>query len=1045
MKKLLQSLFILLLVATTAMAQNRTITGTVISKEDGQPIPGVSVKVKGTNIGVSTGANGKYSLSVPSTATALEISSIGFVKQTITIGSSNVVNASLENDAQSLGEVMVIGYGTTKKESYTGSATVLGSKTFEARPNTSFQKSLQGAAAGVQVTSVSGQPGAATQVRIRGIGSINASASPLYVIDGVAISSSGTDLTSVAQTADILSSLNPNDIESTTILKDASASSIYGSRGANGVIIITTKQGRAGQTKFTASVTGGLSSQAVKKHDVLSAEEYYRVYFNSYYATAIAGGATPAAATVTANNNAINKLTQTSASTGTQRLNNPFNTLQPFASDGSLAAGTSLIYDTDWRSEVLRQGVTKDVNVAASGGSEKLKFYVSGGYFDQKGIVIGSDYKRFTGKFNLSNNVTDFFSYGVNNIMSNSTQNTPAGAGGGANPVRFADLASNIYSLYERDVNGNIKYDATGKAIYSYINPVSPDFNPVGLNELNQYITKSTRINSSPYAQVKFLKDFTAKSMVSLDYTAIRENQFYNMLHGDGVSVKGRGYRYAKEDITVTYINTLNYDKTFGRHTINVLLGQEAFKNKFDNITAMATSFAFPGQTELVSASTPGTASSSYTEERMASYFSRLNYEYDGKYFFSGSLRRDGSTTFGAGNKYGTFYSLGAAWRISQESFLKDVKFINELKLRGSYGIQGNNSIGRYAWQGLYSLGNSYDGQPGMAYSTLENANLQWEKNKTSEIGLEFSILDRRIGGELAFYKRGTDGLLFSKPLSRLTGFGTLSSNLAALENKGVELTLTGNPYRGTDFSWDISFNITRNRNKITKLTQQQVANGTQMFEVGKDRYQWYLREYAGIDPTDGRAMWYMDDTNGNKVTTKTYASAKVYTGLGTSLPDYTGGFNNQLRYKEFDFSIFTYFSIGGKVYDALYQALTHNGINPGQQMSRDVLNAWSASNTSSTTPRFMPVNTDLSNSTSSRYLFSGTYMRVKNITLGYTLKKEYAAKAKLSNVRLFVMAENPFTFARHKGIDPEFAVNGQSDNDIPNIKTFSAGLSVGF
>lgn len=274
MKKLLQSLFILLFVATTAMAQNRTITGTVISKDDGTPIPGVSVKVKGTNIGVSTSANGKYSLSVPANATALEISSIGFVKQTVNIGSSSVVNVTLSSDAQALGEIMVIGYGTTKKESYTGSAVVLDSKTFEARPNTSFQKSLQGAAAGVQVTSVSGQPGAATQVRIRGIGSINASASPLYVIDGVAISSTGTDLTSVAQTADILSSLNPNDIESLTVLKDASASSIYGSRAANGVILITTKQGRIGQTKFTASVTGGLSSQAVKKHDVLNAEEY---------------------------------------------------------------------------------------------------------------------------------------------------------------------------------------------------------------------------------------------------------------------------------------------------------------------------------------------------------------------------------------------------------------------------------------------------------------------------------------------------------------------------------------------------------------------------------------------------------------------------------------------------------------------------------------------------------------------------------------------------------------------------------------------------
>ncbi|TKC12739.1 TonB-dependent receptor [Pedobacter polaris] len=1040
MKKILQSLLIFALLFSVAFAQNRTITGTVIDKA-GLPVPGVTVKSKGSNAVTSTSANGNFSISVPSSVTIIEFSSLGYVSQSLAIGSTNVVNVALEDSTNDLQEVMVVAYGAVKKESFVGSASTVGAKNFESRPTPSFQKSLQGAAPGIQVSSASGQPGGGTQVRVRGIGSLTQTPNPLYVIDGVPISSTasntagGGDLTSVAATADFLATMNPNDIESVTVLKDASASAIYGSRAANGVILITTKQGKAGITKFSATISGGYSSQAVDKHDVLTAEEYYRLYFNSYYATAIAGGATPAAAATTANTNTRNKL-----------VVNPFNTLNPFVGGGTLAPGAALFYDTDWRDAVLRKGITKDANVSASGGTEKLRYYASGGYFDQKGIVIGSDFKRFTGKFNLSNEVNKFLSFGINNTIGNSVQNTPAGAGGAANPVRFADATANIYSLYVRDANGNPTFNASGLPNYSYINPVTPDYNPVGLNDLNQYLSKTIRITSNPYIQVKFLKNFTAKSLVSLDYTTIRENQFYNIEHGDGVAVKGRAYRYSKEDITTTYINTLAYDKSIGQHSVNVLLGQEAFKNRYDSFAAERTGFSIAGQQELGNASLPGSGTtSSVTEERFSSFFSRLNYDYADKYYLSGTFRRDGSSVFGPDNKYGNFWSIGAAWRISQEKFMSNLTFINELKLRASMGTTGNNNIGRYAAQGLYSLTGAYEGAGAAIYSQLANDVLQWEKSKTTDVGLEFSILNRRINGEVAYYKRQSDGLLFAQPLSRMTGFANLPTNLAGINNTGVEVTLGGTPIVTSDFNWNISFNVSTNNNKIKKLTSAEVADGQYMLKVGGDRYAWYLREYAGIDQTDGRAMWYMDDANGNKVTTKTLANAKFYTNHGTALPDFFGGITNTLTYKQFDFSAFTYFSYGGKVYDALEQTLTHNGISVGTQLSREVLNAWSPTNTSSTIPRFMPVNTDLSNSASSRYLHDGSYLRVKNITLGYTLKKDWAAKAKLGNARIYIMAENPFTLAKHKGLDPEQAINGTSNNEIPNIKTLSVGLNIGF
>ena len=537
---------------------------------------------------------------------------------------------------------------------------------------------------------------------------------------------------------------------------------------------------------------------------------------------------------------------------------------------------------------------------------------------------------------------------------------------------------------------------------------------------------------------------------MGVDYINNRERLFYNPEHGNGAAPGGRAERYTVQDITVTFSNTLNYEHKFGLHDLSVLVGQEAYRTKYDNIQASITGFPFDGVPELVAGSLPGTPLSYITQKRLSSYFTRASYSFDDKYFVQGSFRRDGSSVFGKDNRYGNFYSGGAAWRISQESFLKDITWINELKLRASYGTSGNDNIGRYAAQGLYALGNNYQGQSGITYANLQNSLLKWEENDQTDIGLEFSLFDGKFGGEVSYFNRNAEGLLYNQPLSFTTGFATVTTNLASMQNKGVDLLLNGNPVNTKDFNWTVSYNLTTSKNKIKKLTGNDVINGSKRLKVGSDIYQFYLRDYAGVDPADGTPMWYIDElgadgkSNGNRVTTKNYSAATRYDS-GSALPKFTGGLTNTFKYKSFDFTAFLFYSYGGKVYDDLYATISHAGTNNGTQLSVDVANSWKKPGDITSTPRFIPTSTDLGGSQSTRFLYDGSYIRVKNLTLGYDLKKEWAQKIKTSNARIFISAENAFTFAKHKGMDPETEITGLNSFDVPNIKTLSLGLNIGF
>ncbi len=1034
MKRLVFVLACLFLVAGTANAQTRTITGKVTDAEQ-RPMAFVTVAIKGTNLGTLTKEDGSFLLQVPTKAKTLVFSAVGSQTKEVEIGSQPVINVSLTAGTSALDEVVVLAYGSQKKTSFTGSAATIKADVLENRPVTSFEKALQGQATGITVQSASGQPGGSSTVRIRGVGSFSASNTPLYVLDGVAITEG--DFTQAAQTANVLNTLDPKDIESITVLKDAVAAGLYGSRAANGVIVITTKKGKAGKSAINFTANNGWSSIAVDRHGTMSGQQYFKYWWDYYNRTNLAAGNDAATAASKANTSTINSLQA-----------NPYNNAQPYGAGGTLNAGVNLLYDTDWRDAVLNQGRTQEYAMNVSGGNEKTKFYLSGGYFQQKGVVLASDFKRYSTKINLENNATSFLKIGTYTTLSYTEQNTPAGAGGAANPIRFSEIVAGVYPLYKLDANGAPIPDPAGGYIYNYRTPVVFDYNPVGLAKKNIYKANTVRGIVNGFAELTFLKDFRFKTSGTADYIDILETQYYNPVNGDGAGVKGRTYKYRPRDITLTLTNTLTYGHQFGKHNVDVLLGQEAVKFRYENIYTQATGFPFDGVVELASASTPVTSYSSVTEKRIYSLFSRLNYSFDDRYYLTGTLRRDGSSIFGEDFRYGTFWSAGAGWRIGRESFLQSAEWIDELKLKASYGKSGNDNIGRYARLGLYGTGNNYNGLPGITYTQLENKKLHWEENDVLDLGVEFSFL-KRFRTEFTYFTRWSKDVLFAQPLSYLTGFASISTNLASLKNSGVEAMVEATIFNTKDFNWTSSVNITASRNVIQKMTIDSILNGNQRWKVGQDRYQWYIREYAGVDAADGKPQWYQDEVvggnlTGKRILTKDWNAATRY-DVGSALPRFYGGFNNTFSYKDFDLSILTFFNMGGKIYDASLSQLMHAGGNRGQQLALQAYNAWQKPGDVTDVPRFTDRNTDLGNNTSTRFLYDGSYVRLKNVSLGYKVPKSLLGRARLANARIYVSAENLFTWAKHKGMDPEVAIDGTANNEIPILKTFTVGLNFGF
>jgi TonB-linked SusC/RagA family outer membrane protein len=1004
MRKFILLCFGLLLIGVSAIAQTRTVSGRVID-EKGNGLANASVVVKGTNIGTTTGPDGSFSLGVPSKAASLVVSYVGLADKEIALTTSNEYNVSLTAATKnSLDEVVVVGYGTQRRGNVTSSVSTVRSADIENRPYTSVDQELQGKIAGLQAPVATGQPGAFQEIRIRGIGSATAGADPLFVIDGIIVNSG--DLTGLTTTANALAGLNPNDIESVSVLKDAQATSIYGSRGANGVIVITTKKGRPGKTKFRADVEAGVNKRADLPANarLLNADEYLMLLKEGIVN---AGG----------NQADIDFFTQL------------------------YGGGTGV--NTNWRDIINRTGNQQQYNLSASGGDAKNQFYVSGGYFNQQATVIASDFKRYSFRTNYKHVASDKLNFTVNLTGSNAIQNTPNNGGAYSNPVGSLPFLRPTQNPYNADGSLNISTDPNDPTGFG-----GGNYNPLYIAKYDKYNTNTTLIQGSVGAEYAILKNLRFSSRFGVDYNLIEEVNFWNQFHGDGVGYGGLNQTNNSRLFNWISTNQFDYNNAFGPDSkikLDAKLGYEAQKNK--GYFVYSAGQGFPPTNQLyysVNSATPNGASSSGADYDFAGIYSSANISYDNRYVLSGSFRRDGSSRFSSNNRYGNFWSVGAAWNIDRENFLHDVSFISALKLRGSYGTSGNAAIGNYGWRPTVHYGTNYAGQPGGTFDVVGNLDLTWEATKQADIGLDAGFFKDRLTVMFDVYKRISDRLLFNNPLSLTTGFPSFIDNIGKIENKGFELTLTGTPVKTKDFSWNLNFNISHNKNKVVKLPGgKDIASSPFLLREGHDFRTFYVREWAGVDPATGDPQWWVDSSHTNK--TSNYNSAKRQL-IGSASPKYYGGLSSTFSYKGIELQADFVYNYGNLVRDR-WISYAIDGLYPDLNKYAINLQRWQKPGDVTNVPRYEFGSTNNSNALSTRFLYKGDFIKLRNLTVGYNLNNKLTGKLGIAGLRVYVRGTNLWTktYDKNLTIDPEQGVNSFSDLNVFYTKSMTAGVNLTF
>jgi len=1055
MKQKIKGFLLLIVVLSSQLffAQQRVISGTV--SDVSGPVPGINVIVKGTKNGVQTDFDGKYSIKAK-TGDVLLFSYVGMQDVTITVGNSSVVNAKMKEIGKELDEVVVVAYGKAKKSSYTGSATQIKSEQLENRPLTNALSVLEGSTSGVQVQSSAGQPGSAPEIRIRGFSSINGSNTPLYIVDGVPY-------------AGDISNLNSSDIESLTVLKDASSTSLYGSKAANGVIIITTKTGKSEKDKFSLNVSTGMTSRSIKDYDRVDAYQYYPLEWEAIRnSRPMTTPAEIAAANIYA-----------SGRVGTVLVTNPFNVPigTVVGTDGKLNPNAQLLYpeDLNWEKHLERAGVRKNIDFSYQGKSDRSNYFASLGHLAEEGYIQKSGFERTTGRLNLNTSLNDWFKTGVN--LSGTLTNSKLGVDGVentnafSNPFMVSRTMGPIYPVFDHTENGDYALDITGNKIYSTKrgSGAANGRNIVYETLNNTDVVKGLALSARTFFEISFLKDFKFTTNVSIDKSYYNRKYSYNTLIGDGAP-SGLIGKDDKILTGLTYNQLLNYSKKVGNHNFSGLLGHESFDYEREWTSGNKTGQVVPDDVEFINYAT-ATGLTSYTRNYATeSYFSRVGYDYMDKYIFSASLRRDGSSKFSAKNRWGNFWSFGGAWVISKENFLANNSWINDLKLRASIGEVGNdshiisdrndsgseiNGLNYYVSQPTFGLGNDNANEGGILTYAAGAPNLKWEVNTQKDLAVEFGLFKNRLKGSIEYYHRNTDGLIFAVPNPLSSGLDDRMENIGSMYNKGFEIALDWVILKTNDFSWSLNVNASTIHNEIKSLPQKEIITGTKKLAVGQSIYDYWLKDWYGVDPADGYALYVADpekmvsnDTSArviNGVNVTTDQNKALYHYAGSAIPDLFGTFGSTVKYKGLQLDVMFSYQIGGLMYDTNYSALMQSGNNYGSAFSTDILNRWQKPGDITDVPRLDVTRSPQSNAASDRWLIGSDYLSLRQINLSYKLPSDLISKLEIDNATIYVNGENLMLFTKRQGMDPTQTFNGTTQNRYIPSRVITLGVNLNF
>ena len=1023
------------------VAQEITIKGTV-KDQDGLELPGAAIVIKGTNKGIATDGNGAFEIKAHQ-GDILVFSTIGYAPKEVKVGKERNLNIVLSVDVLQLEgtEVVAVAYGTTDKKSFTGSMATIKAETIQAKQSSDVAKTLEGAVAGVQISTSSGQPGSNSAIRIRGIGSINASSAPLIILDGVPFE--GT-----------LNAINNSDIESVNVLKDASSSALYGARGANGVVLITTKSGSKGRLSITLDSKLGFNYRGIPEYDIISSPgEYYETLWSALYnQNRYAQNQADALARTNASQSLINNV-----GTGYNIYNVADD--QVVLSNGKLNPAATIKYSdaatfNQWEKALFNNRVRKEHNLSMTKGTEYNSFYFSFGYLGDEGYNMNTYFNRYATRFSYKGDITSWLKTNASSMITYTEQQGSTEDDGYDNPFAWTRTIAPIYPIYEHDANGNrlSTYD------YGITRKFNANTNPVATQRENLNYNRDYYFNQSLSLDAKLLKNFTFSVNGNFYANFYDVNYFTTPLGGAGKNYGGSATKYKSDNTVLTFNQLLRYNKNWDNYGIEALLGHESYKKRFGTIEGGKKNFVDPYNSEFNNATVLSSLTSYTRRYFVEGYFGQINANYQQKYYLSASLRRDGSSVFAPENRWGTFWSVGASWLLSEEKFLEKAKFIDLIKLKLSYGVQGNDELylpGSYSrsyvpYMTLYSVSTNGN-TPGLVASYKGNRNITWEESGNLNAGIELALFNNRLTLEADYFIKKTNNLLFDMPLPASTGFSSEPRNVADMVNKGFEFSLGVTPIRTDKVEWTISLNGLHYKNEITRLPEELrekgLTRGYQILKEGGSIYDFYMVKWGGVNPVNGDAQFYIKNTTTGKYELKgsaDYDSTNSKQYVGTSIPDLQGGFGTTLSAYNFDLAVQFSYQFGGKFYDSQYANLMHSG-DLGRTWHTDIRNRWTPENTTSDIPRLEFANQKVL-SLSDRFIVSSDYLSLRNVSLGYTFKQEIVEKLGLTKLRYYLTADNVYLWSKRQGLDPRTSLAGDNYDAVYSpIRTVSMGLTLNF